>query len=63
MVAGHTQAMDSAPVKANASMESIELKKPFQSIERHFEIVETENQSLAANPPTALITAPTASTE
>ena len=34
MVSGHTQAMDrggghSAPVKANASMESLELKKPF----------------------------------
>lgn len=29
MVAGHTQAIDSAPVKANASMESLELKKPF----------------------------------
>jgi transposase len=32
MVSGHTQALDSAPVKANASMESLELKKPFQSI-------------------------------
>lgn len=28
MVAGHTQAMDSAPVKANASMDSLELKVP-----------------------------------
>jgi transposase len=59
MVSGHTQAVDSAPVKANASMESIELKKPFQSIERHFEIVDAENQSsaVALTPPTGLITA------
>lgn len=60
MVAGHTQAIDSAPVKANASMESLELKKPFQSIERHFEIVDADNQSTAVTvtPPTGLITAP-----
>lgn len=60
MVAGHTQAMDSAPVKANASMESLELKKPFQSIERHFEIVDAENQppAVAVTDPTGLITAP-----
>ncbi|WP_340203533.1 transposase [Ascidiimonas sp. W6] len=29
MVGGHTQAIDSAPVKANASMDSLELKVPF----------------------------------
>lgn len=29
MVSGHTQAIDSAPVKANASMESLELKSRF----------------------------------
>jgi transposase len=58
MVSGHTQAVDSAPVKANASMESIELKNTFQSIERHFEIVDTENQPPALTPPTGLITAP-----
>jgi transposase len=60
MVSGHTQAVDSAPVKANASMESIELKKPFQSIKRHFELVDTENQppTVAIAPPTGLITAP-----
>ena len=38
MVSGHTQAMDRGggplrTIKANASMESLELKKPFQSIE------------------------------
>ena len=33
MVAGHTQAIDSAYIKANASMDSIELKQPSQSID------------------------------
>jgi hypothetical protein len=28
MVSGHTQAVDSAPIKANASMESVVLKIP-----------------------------------
>lgn len=32
MVSGHTQAIDSAYIKANASMDSIELKQPVQSI-------------------------------
>lgn len=61
MVSGHTQALDSAPIKANASMESLELKKPFQSIERHFAAVNTENQEpgTTATPSTVgLITAP-----
>lgn len=35
MVAGHTQAVDSAPVKANASMESLELKVPEEVLEDH----------------------------
>ncbi|WP_299770777.1 transposase, partial [uncultured Dokdonia sp.] len=30
MVSGHTQCIDSAPVKANASMDSLELKVPSQ---------------------------------
>jgi transposase len=60
MVSGHTQAIDSAPVKANASMESLELKKPFQSIEKHFENVDIENQQQAAATTSlaGLITAP-----
>lgn len=33
MVAGHTQAIDSAPVKANASMDSLELKVPKTELE------------------------------
>jgi transposase len=60
MVSGHTQSVDSAPVKANASMESLELKKPFQSIEKHFERVDAENQQQAAASTVSagLITAP-----
>ncbi|WP_075344721.1 IS1182 family transposase [Tenacibaculum agarivorans] len=33
MVSGHTQIIDSAPVKANASMDSLELKVPVQDLE------------------------------
>jgi len=32
MVSGHTQSIDSAPVKANASMDSLELKIPEESL-------------------------------
>lgn len=35
MVSGHTQCLDSAPVKANASMDSLELKVPAESLEDH----------------------------
>ena len=35
MVSGHTQSIDSAPVKANASMETLELKVPEESLEDH----------------------------
>lgn len=35
MVSGHTQAIDSAPVKANASMDSLELKVPVESLDEH----------------------------
>ena len=35
MVLGKTQAIDSAPVKANASMESLELKVPEDELEEH----------------------------
>ncbi|WP_026777580.1 IS1182 family transposase [Polaribacter sp. Hel_I_88] len=35
MVSGHTQAIDSAPVKANASMDSLELKVPASDLESH----------------------------
>jgi hypothetical protein len=35
MVSGHTQAIDSAPVKANASMDTLELKVPEEELESH----------------------------
>lgn len=35
MVSGHTQAIDSAPVKANASIDSLELKVPEEELEAH----------------------------
>ncbi len=37
MVAGHTQAMDSAPIKANASMDSLELKVPEEQLEAYLQ--------------------------
>ena len=39
MVSGHTQAIDSAPVKANASMDSLELKVPKEELEEHLKKV------------------------
>jgi transposase len=39
MVCGHTQTIDSAPIKANASMESIELKVPAEELEEHLQQV------------------------
>ncbi len=44
MVSGHTQAVDSAPVKANASIESLQLKMPDASIANHLQKVEEDNQ-------------------
>jgi transposase len=35
MVSGHTQAIDSAPVKANASMDSLELKVAKEDLDTH----------------------------
>ena len=61
MVSGHTQSVDSAPVKANASIENLELKKPVQSVENHFKIVGAENQPEISDKKSAaskLITAP-----
>ena len=49
MVSGHTQAMDSAPVKANASMDSLELKVPEKELDdyirrvRHLNTKDKEN--------------------
>ena len=41
MVSGHTQAIDSAPVKANASMDSLELKVPVQELGVHLRKIRT----------------------
>lgn len=61
MVSGHTQAVDSAPVKANASMESVTLKTPATSINNHLKKVEEENQEVKKDndpPSSGQITAP-----
>lgn len=39
LVAGHTQSIDSAFVKANASMDSLELKVPIESLDEHLKKV------------------------
>ncbi len=43
MVSGHAQAVDSAPIKANASMESVAPKVPSTSIDGHLKKVSEEN--------------------
>lgn len=44
LVGGHTQAIDSAPVKANASMESLEVRIPAHSLKVHVEKVQQTNE-------------------
>jgi len=46
MVSGHTQAVDSVPIKANASMESVVLKTPATSIDNHLKKVGEEMRKL-----------------
>lgn len=43
LVSGHTQAVDSAYIKANASLDSLEVKKPAQSLEEHIDNIRIEN--------------------
>jgi transposase len=43
MVAGHTQAIDSAYIKANASLDSLEKKQPKESLEEHISRTYNEN--------------------
>ena len=45
MVAGHTQTIDSAMIKANASMESLELKVPEETLEEHIKKVRIMSQA------------------
>ncbi|MGB3144895.1 MAG: transposase [Maribacter sp.] len=47
MVSGHTQAVDSAPIKANASMESVVPKMPASPMESHMRKVSEENPGTA----------------
>jgi transposase len=44
MVAGHTQAIDSAYIKANASLDSLEKKQPKESLEDHITKTYNENK-------------------
>jgi hypothetical protein len=44
MVSGHTQTIDSTPVKANASMENLVVKQPATSLEAHLQSVQQENE-------------------
>jgi len=39
MVSGHTQSIDSAPIKANASMDTLELKVPKEDLEAHLKSI------------------------
>ena len=50
MVAGRRQAIDSAPVKANASMDSLLLKQPTKSLVMHLVQVDLENGQTTAEP-------------
>lgn len=43
MVAGHTQAVDSAYIKANASLDSLEKKVPADKLQTHIKKVKQEN--------------------
>jgi hypothetical protein len=45
MVAGHTQTVDSAMIKANASMDSLELKVPEETLEEHLRKVRVMSQA------------------
>ena len=45
MVAGHTQAVDSAYIKANASLDSLEVKKPESSVKEHIDQVKRINDT------------------
>ena len=45
MVAGHTQTIDSAMIKANASMESLEVKVPEETLEEHLKKVRIMSQA------------------
>ena len=43
LVSGHTQSIDSAYIKANASLDSLEVKNPSETLENHIKKVRSEN--------------------
>jgi transposase len=43
LIAGHTQAIDSAYIKANASLDSLEKKKPVETLSTHIKRIHQEN--------------------
>jgi hypothetical protein len=45
MVSGHTQVIDSTPIKVNASMDSLELKVPKEDLQMHLEKVRVMRSS------------------
>jgi len=45
LVSGHTQSIDSAYVKANASLDSLEVKHPGETLKNHIEKVRNENDN------------------
>jgi len=45
MACGQTQAIDSANIKANASLESLEVKKPMQALKEHIKKIKHFNDS------------------
>jgi len=45
LVAGHTQAIDSAYIKANASLDSLEVKKPENNLIEHIRQVRDLNDT------------------
>lgn len=51
MVSGHTQIIDSAPIKANASMDSLELKVPASELEDYLHEIRHINQIDRKEPP------------
>ncbi|AXO79204.1 IS1182 family transposase [Olleya aquimaris] len=50
MVSGHTQTIDSAPVKANASMDTLELKVPEEDLEAYLQRVRVLSSKDKAQP-------------
>ncbi|MCC9138991.1 transposase, partial [Pontibacter silvestris] len=63
MVAGHQQAVGSAPVKANASIDSLLVKQPKESVQMHLAKVKADNEAdrpdrKASSKPAAFISAP-----